>query len=108
MADDRYYILDPEATDPARIKREREKARKLKKTNWWQRQVNRGVCHYCERKFRPAELTMDHVVPLARGGSSTQGNIVAACKDCNRDKKLDTPVDRELAKLSGDDGDRQS
>lgn len=108
MSDERYYILEPEATDPARIKREREKARKLRKTNWWQRKVNRGICHYCERKFSPAELTMDHVVPLARGGSSTQGNIVPACKDCNRDKKLDTPVDRALAERSGDDGDRQS
>ncbi|OFZ18153.1 MAG: HNH endonuclease [Bdellovibrionales bacterium GWB1_55_8] len=99
MADD-FYILDPSATDPARIRREREKARKLRKSQWWLRLVNRGICHYCERKFPPKELTMDHVVPLARGGLSTPGNIVPACSECNRDKKLHTPADQALEKLS--------
>ncbi|MDR3608367.1 MAG: HNH endonuclease [Oligoflexia bacterium] len=80
-------------TDPARIRRERDKAAKLKKSQWWHRLVNRGICHYCEKKFSPSELTMDHVVPLARGGSSTQGNLVPACRECNRDKKLETPVE---------------
>jgi len=98
MAED-YYELDPEHTDPARLKREREKARKLRKSNWWVALVNRGVCHYCEKKFAPKDLTMDHVVPLARGGTSTQGNIVPACRECNRDKKLETPVERLLKKL---------
>ena len=98
-----YYSLDPEFTDPARLKREREKARELKKTQWWLTLVNRGICHYCEKKFKKTQLTMDHVVPIARGGTSTQGNIVPACRDCNRNKKLDTPVEslfRELEKES--------
>ena len=30
---------------------------------------------------------MDHVVPLVRGGRSTKGNVVPACKDCNTKKK---------------------
>lgn len=98
--DDRpYYQLDPEFTDPARLKREREKARKLRKTRWWLDQLNRGVCHYCQRRFKASELTMDHVVPLARGGTSTQGNIVAACRECNRDKRLETPAERLLRDL---------
>jgi 5-methylcytosine-specific restriction endonuclease McrA len=94
--DDEYYILDPDAADPARLRREREKARKLRKTQWWLTLVNRGVCHYCEKRFPPGELTMDHVVPLARGGTSTKGNIVPACRACNRDKKLGTPAERLL------------
>ncbi|NDD93015.1 HNH endonuclease [bacterium] len=89
----KYHELNPSHTDPARIKREREKARELRKTRWWLDQVNRGTCHYCQKKFSASELTMDHLVPLARGGTSTKGNIVCACKNCNRDKKLDTPVD---------------
>lgn len=93
---DDYYVLDPEFSDPKRIQQEREKARKLKKTQWWLTLVNRGVCHYCEKKVPPSTLTMDHVVPLARGGTSSKGNIVPACKACNRDKKLDTPVDQIL------------
>jgi 5-methylcytosine-specific restriction endonuclease McrA len=97
--DDSYYLLDPEHADPARIRKEREKARKLRKSQWWLTQANRGICHYCEKKFKPKDLTMDHVVPLARGGTSTPGNIVPACKDCNRDKKLETPAERLLKKL---------
>jgi 5-methylcytosine-specific restriction protein A len=98
MSDD-YYVLDPAFTDPKRLKKEREKARELKKSAWWQRQLNAGLCHYCQKKFAAAELTMDHVVPLARGGTSTQGNIVPACKACNRDKKLHTPVDQIFKEL---------
>ena len=100
-AQDDYYLLDPEHTDPARIKREREKARKLRKSRWWLTALIRGLCHYCERKFKAGELTMDHVVPLARGGTSTQGNIVPACKECNRTKKLGTPAEEILKRLEG-------
>jgi 5-methylcytosine-specific restriction enzyme A len=92
-AQNEYYTLDPALTDPKRLKKEREKAQKLKKTQWWLALVQKGVCHYCQKKFPPKELTMDHVTPLARGGTSTEGNIVPACRDCNRDKKLSTPLD---------------
>ena len=30
---------------------------------------------------------MDHVVPLIRGGRSTKGNVVPACKECNAKKR---------------------
>jgi CRISPR/Cas system Type II protein with McrA/HNH and RuvC-like nuclease domain len=97
--DDEYYILDPAHTDPKRMKKEREKAQKLRKSQWWLSLVNRGLCHYCGRKFAAKELTMDHIVPLARGGTSSQGNIVPACRECNRDKKLGTPVESLLKTL---------
>jgi len=96
---DVFYVLDSNHTDPARLKRERDKAQKLKKSNWWLNQVNQGICHYCHKKFLPHELTMDHIVPLARGGKSSPGNIVPACKSCNINKKLDTPVEQILSKL---------
>lgn len=37
-------------------------------------------CAYCKRK---AKLTMDHVIPLSRGGKHTPDNIVPACLRCN-------------------------
>jgi 5-methylcytosine-specific restriction endonuclease McrA len=43
----------------------------------------KGCCFYCKRK-RP--LTMDHVVPLSRGGAHAAYNIVAACHSCNASK----------------------
>lgn len=98
-SDDSYYTLDPAHTDPARLKKEREKARKLKKSQWWLNQLQKGVCHYCQKKVLSADLTMDHLVPLARGGGSTPGNIVPSCRECNQNKKLHTPVDQLLAQL---------
>ena len=82
--------------DPAHVARERDKARALRKTAWWQRRIQRGVCAYCGSAFAPAELTMDHVVPVARGGRSTRGNVVPACKECNNRKKLATPAEQLL------------
>jgi 5-methylcytosine-specific restriction protein A len=38
---------------------------------------------------------MDHVVPLTRGGKSTKGNLVPACKDCNNKKKYFLPIEWE-------------
>ncbi len=81
------------------IKRERAKARELRRSQWWKRRRARGICHYCGNQFAPAELTMDHLVPLIRGGRSTKGNLVPACKKCNNKKKhqlafeLETPGD---------------
>lgn len=42
-----------------------------------------GLCAYCEAA--PGS-TLDHVVPLARGGSHSLGNLVPACKSCNCSK----------------------
>ncbi|WP_448383411.1 HNH endonuclease [Desulfosoma sp.] len=78
---------------PEQIRREKEKARALRKTQWWQRQLAKGRCHYCGKAVPPKELTMDHVVPLVRGGRSTKGNVVPCCKDCNNKKKYLLPVE---------------
>lgn len=68
-------------------KKERQKARSLRQTQWWKRRRAKGRCHYCERKISPHELTMDHIVPLSRGGRTTKGNVVPSCKECNTAKK---------------------
>jgi len=75
------------------IRREKEKARELRRTRWWQNRVARGECHYCGGTFPPSELTMDHLVPIVRGGKSTRGNVVPACKECNSRKKYLLPVE---------------
>lgn len=77
------------------IKKERNKARQLRDSQWWKRKLAKGVCHYCGKKTSPAELTMDHVVPISRGGKSTKGNVVTACKSCNTAKKQFLPMEWE-------------
>ncbi len=69
------------------IKQEKRKARELRQSQWWKRKCSKGVCHWCGGAVKPKELTMDHVVPIARGGKSTKGNVVPCCKDCNTKKK---------------------
>jgi 5-methylcytosine-specific restriction protein A len=77
------------------IRREKEKARRLRHSGWWMRKVQKGVCHYCHHKVGREHLTMDHVLPLSRGGKSKKGNIVPACKECNNKKKYLLPVEWE-------------
>ena len=87
------------------IKREREKARNLRKTWWWKQQLSRGICYYCGHRFAPDELTMDHIIPIIRGGRSTKNNLAAACKDCNNKKKHMLPMEWEeyLTNLTSND-----
>ena len=87
------------APDPVHVKREREKARILRKSDWWRAQIQKGVCHYCGTMVGAGELTLDHVIPVARGGKSTRSNCVPCCKECNNQKKAYTPAEQILANL---------
>src|ERR1700678_3370420 len=46
-----------------------------------------GPCQYCGSR---SNLTVDHVIPRSKGGSSSWENIVASCAPCNR-RKRDRP-----------------
>ena len=81
--------------DAAFVKREKAKAQELRNSQWWKNLRATGKCHYCGRSFKPQELTMDHVVPIARGGRSTHGNIVPACRECNAKKQYLLPSEWE-------------
>jgi 5-methylcytosine-specific restriction endonuclease McrA len=91
MAD--YWWLD--GVDEDEIRRQRAKARELRKTRWWQQKTASGECYYCGEKVQHQDLTMDHLVPLARGGRSTKDNLVPCCKACNTKKKNMLPVEWE-------------
>jgi len=80
---------------PATVEREKARARELRKTQWWRRQIAKAVCHYCRQPTPAEQLTMDHVVPVIRGGRSTRGNLVPACKTCNSKKKYLLPLEWE-------------
>ncbi len=77
------------------IAREKKKARELRESQWWKRKRGQGKCHYCGRQVPPRELTMDHLVPIVRGGRSIKGNVVPCCKDCNSKKKYMLPTEWE-------------
>lgn len=52
------------------------------------RQRAGGKCEYCHtlERWQYVPFTVDHVVPLAEGGSDDPGNLALACFHCNRRK----------------------
>ena len=49
------------------------------------------ACKYCGQAAPDVQLTVDHVIPTALGGSDEPSNLVAACKDCNAGKSASAP-----------------
>lgn len=88
--------------DPRHVARERAKAKELRKSDWWKQQLAKGECHYCGKAFPPEELTMDHILPVVRGGKSTKSNCVPCCKQCNNEKKYLTPAEIILRELENE------
>ena len=87
------YFISP-VTDKD-IKKEKQKARDIRKTQWWKQKCALGRCYYCGKEVLPKELTMDHIVPIARGGRSIKNNVATACKECNNAKKQLLPMEWE-------------
>ncbi|QXE92201.1 HNH endonuclease [Geomonas subterranea] len=101
-----YFIIEVSEEE---VRREREKARELRRSQWWKNRLAKGVCHWCQGKFPPAELSMDHIVPVIRGGKSAKGNVVPCCKECNNKKKHMLPIEwQEYLEGMGRDGDTEA
>lgn len=43
-------------------------------------------CFYCGTRLIPRNRTLDHKIPLSRGGTNTISNVVPACRLCNQRK----------------------
>ena len=54
---------------------------RFSKANLYVRDVY--TCQYCNTPYTKANLTLDHVLPLSKGGKTSWTNIVAACRPCN-------------------------
>ena len=50
-------------------------------------------CVYCAARLGLEAATLDHVIPLSRGGNHHPGNLVAACINCNQLKGSMLPVE---------------
>lgn len=59
--------------------------KKISAAEWAEIKKQYGqMCVYCyEKKI----LTMEHIVPLSRGGQHTIENVVPACRSCNSRKR---------------------
>ena len=81
---------------------ERRKAKRLKGSAWWKNRVGCGVCAYCGQRVSPKALTMDHKIPIVRGGTSSRSNCVPACLECNQ-KKQNLPAEVWRTRLEASD-----
>jgi 5-methylcytosine-specific restriction endonuclease McrA len=88
--------------DPKHVARERAKAKELRKSDWWKQELAKGKCHYCGKQFAPEDLTMDHILPVVRGGKSVKSNCVPCCKECNNEKKYLTPAEIIMRELDNE------
>jgi len=71
----------PRFLQDGRSSLERDGKRRLKRATL--RDCSRR-CVYCGMALSPETATLDHVHPVARGGSHLPGNLVVACAPCNR------------------------
>ena len=44
-----------DGVDEKTLRRERAKARELRKTRWWQQKISKGVCYYCHKQLSEFE-----------------------------------------------------
>lgn len=60
------------------------------------------ACRYCGASAPDAPLRVDHVTPVALGGSDAPANLVTACEPCNSGKTSSTPDAAVVADVSRD------
>ena len=53
-------------------------------------------CQSCGRRHPTTELSLDHVIPLSKGGGNTWTNVVCACTRCNKLKGGRTPAQAHM------------
>jgi len=64
---------------------ERFIARRRVRAIIWEK--TKGRCWYCGCEMNPfVEFTVDHVIPICRGGTNDYDNLVPCCRSCNRSK----------------------
>ena len=57
---------------------------------------DRNTCQFCGGVSPAAELTLDHVIPRSRGGTTSWDNLVACCHRCNNIKGDRSPEEAGL------------
>lgn len=56
-------------------------------------------CMYCQTTLTEDSMTVDHVVPQAKGGKTNWENCVCACSKCNHEKADNPPIGRFKPKV---------
>lgn len=57
----------------------------------WSRNAPRVRCYWCRGPTAKRDRHIDHIIPIARGGSDTVGNLCVSCRPCNMSKHTKMP-----------------
>lgn len=57
-------------------------------------------CNWCPRSLNEKTATLDHIIPLSKGGTNGLDNLTLACYDCNQNRRDSLPSRTEWQKLS--------
>ena len=96
-------MADPDSTPQRKPLSVRTRFEVFKRDNF--------TCRYCNRTTPDVVLEVDHIVPVADGGSNDEINLVTACWECNSGKSAiplgevmtgEDPHDRALMLLEKD------
>jgi hypothetical protein len=65
----------------------------------------RGCCEYCwsQLKFSPDPFSIEHIIPLSKGGTDALDNLALSCQGCNNRQyncvEAIDPIDGKLVPL---------
>lgn len=86
----------------------KQRPRSLQRMRGYLMRKQGGKCHWCHEAMHfnesgvqprpPRAVTVDHVVPRWLGGSDDEGNLVAACEECNVRRNREENGGRDLAR----------
>ena len=57
-------------------------------------------CQYCGKKYPLGSMTIDHIIPRSRGGTTEWTNAVSCCKKCNSKKGGRMPKEAGMKLIS--------
>lgn len=95
-----FYVVDSEKRDrvtTADSKKAEETKSKRRKFNDTEKKIvyakTKGRCALCGRFMNYDEFTVDHILPISKGGTNNMDNLQATCLVCNRIKQDILPQD---------------
>lgn len=70
-------------------------SKKFNRSRVWNKKAHE--CHWCGIALTFETMTLDHVIPISKGGSNQLGNLVPSCFACNNAKGDLDPIDFALS-----------
>lgn len=92
----RQYKQSPKGKEVNRYSCQKRRAIKLGVNDWtpyssflWKLMLEstNGICPKCKKSVRIEKLTMDHIIPLSKGGRHSILNVQPMCGSCNYSKQ---------------------